>query len=297
MGVALPSDLISDPRTTPFNIGERIVLRDFTRQEAASLESGLGSNAAKMLDRVFYWTSGHPFLTQTLCSAIAVSDEVSNARGVDRLVHATFLDPKARETNVNLSDVSNRILNGFDDPNGVEGYRTVILGRYQNIWQGKRVEDDESQRPLSILKLSGILKVEKGLLVVRNRVYGTVFGKDWISDNMPNAELRRQKIAFWEGVFKTAFISAVIFTAIGSFAFWALMEKQRAEEATQQLQEEIKTQALTLEQAKYESQRANEALARATSEQKRAEQAELRAEQLAEALSVAADEASYAKKK
>jgi hypothetical protein len=42
LGVATPSDLIQDTRTTPFNIGHRIELTDFAVVEAAPLESGLG---------------------------------------------------------------------------------------------------------------------------------------------------------------------------------------------------------------------------------------------------------------
>src|SRR5438105_11532555 len=42
LGVASPSDLIQDTRTTPFNIGRRIELTDFTPAEAAPLAAGLG---------------------------------------------------------------------------------------------------------------------------------------------------------------------------------------------------------------------------------------------------------------
>src|SRR5499426_1124775 len=41
LGVATPSDLISDTRTTPFNIGRRVDLRDFTPPEASLLARGL----------------------------------------------------------------------------------------------------------------------------------------------------------------------------------------------------------------------------------------------------------------
>src|SRR5437899_2943347 len=41
LGVATPSDLIRDTRITPFNIGQRIELNDFTPQEAAPLARGL----------------------------------------------------------------------------------------------------------------------------------------------------------------------------------------------------------------------------------------------------------------
>src|SRR5262249_8957877 len=41
LGTATPADLIQDTRTTPFNIGKRIELRDFTNEEAAPLAAGL----------------------------------------------------------------------------------------------------------------------------------------------------------------------------------------------------------------------------------------------------------------
>src|SRR5437588_8084230 len=41
LGVATPSDLIRDTRMTPFNIGKRIELTDFSEAEAAPLALGL----------------------------------------------------------------------------------------------------------------------------------------------------------------------------------------------------------------------------------------------------------------
>src|SRR5499427_2138422 len=74
LGVATPSDLMRDTRTTPFNIGRRIDLRDFTPSEASLLARGLRrdekTNAA-LLKRVLHWTGGHPYLTQRLCQAVA----------------------------------------------------------------------------------------------------------------------------------------------------------------------------------------------------------------------------------
>ena len=77
LGVATPSDLIRDTRITPFNIGRRIELNDFTAQEAAPLVSGLkvelSMTAPATLDRILYWTNGHPYLTQRLCQAKRMS--------------------------------------------------------------------------------------------------------------------------------------------------------------------------------------------------------------------------------
>ena len=63
LGVATPSDLIRETRMTPFNIGHRIELNDFTEAEAAPLAAGLAHDEAaarQALHRVLYWTGGHP---------------------------------------------------------------------------------------------------------------------------------------------------------------------------------------------------------------------------------------------
>src|SRR5262249_19275886 len=96
LGVASPSDLIRDTRMTPFNIGRRIELADFTEAEAAILTIGLEvgelkspgrrpQEAQALLKRALYWTGGHPYLTQRLCQAVAQDPSVRGAAGVDRL--------------------------------------------------------------------------------------------------------------------------------------------------------------------------------------------------------------------
>src|SRR4051794_4102374 len=74
LGVATPSDLIRETRLTPFNIGRRIELSDFTPREAEPLAQGFGADdpaGQALLKRVQYWTNGHPYLTQHLCQSVA----------------------------------------------------------------------------------------------------------------------------------------------------------------------------------------------------------------------------------
>ena len=51
LGVAAPSDLIRDARLTPFNVGRRIELADFTPAEAAPLARGLEASPASPYSR------------------------------------------------------------------------------------------------------------------------------------------------------------------------------------------------------------------------------------------------------
>jgi len=73
IGVATPGDLIRDPQRTPFNIGQRVDLSDWTQEEALPLAAGFGlpsKDNQRLLYQVLQWTGGHPYLTQRLCQAI-----------------------------------------------------------------------------------------------------------------------------------------------------------------------------------------------------------------------------------
>ena len=119
LGVATPSDLIRDTRTTPFNIGRRVELNDFTADEAQPLARGLGRAdelAVALLQRTLYWTNGHPYLTQRSCQAIAADSTVTDPGGVDGLCQTLFLSPRARERDDNLLFVRERLLHSESDP-------------------------------------------------------------------------------------------------------------------------------------------------------------------------------------
>ena len=211
LGVAAPSDLIRDTRMTPFNIGRRIELDDFTENEAAPLANGLGTNEAtaqSLLGRVLHWTGGHPYLTQRLCSALAealrappidgaaahlVPPALPISQTVDHLADKLFLSRQARERDDNLIFVRERILRSEADVPG-------LLLLYRKVHSGQPVPNDETNPLISILRLSGITRNFNGYLRVRNQIYRRVFDPGWIQANMPAAELRRQRRAGRRGM-------------------------------------------------------------------------------------------------
>ncbi|PYS46761.1 MAG: hypothetical protein DMF68_18210 [Acidobacteria bacterium] len=225
LGVATPSDLIRDTRTTPFNIGQRIELMDFTERDGLPLAEGLGRAPAlglKLLERILYWTGGHPYLTQRLCQAVAEDASVESASGVDRLCDALFLSPRARERDDNLLFVRERILRS-------EGDRAGLLDLYSRVRRKQRnVRDDETNPLLSILRLAGIVRLHAGYLAVRNRIYHHVFDNEWIKANMPDAELQRQRAAYRKGLVRAAAVAAVILTVMAGLAVVALKQRNRA---------------------------------------------------------------------
>lgn len=205
LGVATPSDLIRDTRITPFNIGRRIDLNDFTAAEVEPLATGLFTGAQpqsrRLLARIFCWTRGHPYLTQLLCRA--VSDRaMGTKKAVDSICSDLLLTAAARERDDNLLFVRESILRSTED-------RMSLLSLYAQIHRGRKLKWDEANPLLGVLRLSGLIRVENGRVCVRNQIYERVFDRRWIIAHTPGSERRRQQRAFRFGL-ATAFGSVAV---------------------------------------------------------------------------------------
>jgi len=225
LGVATPGDLIRDKRLTPFNIGRRVELYDFTRAEASLLARGLpykSDRGAVLLERVHYWTGGHPYLTQRLCQA-AADENVSARDGIDRLCAELFFTRRAQERDDNLLFVRERLLRSDVD-------QASLLDLYQQIRNGKAVLDDESNALVSALRLSGVTRSDAGRLKLRNRIYARVFDRRWIAANMPGAELQRQRAAYRRGLLRAALVVGLALALVGSLTLLFFRYRQRADQ-------------------------------------------------------------------
>ena len=172
-GVASPSDLIKDRRQTPFNIGQGVLLQDFSRTDAtetllAGLEKEYGTQAPAIFERIYYWTDGHPYLTQKLCQAV-VKENTTDwiERQIDDLVAALFFSYEKRKKEDNLKFVQDRIL--------TSSRQRQLLRLYRKVYQDEKIADDPQSLPQTELKLSGLVKTQNGHLQVRNRIYKQVF--------------------------------------------------------------------------------------------------------------------------
>lgn len=220
-GSSTPDALIQNVTVTPFNIGKRIVPTDFTRAEAQPFADALsrtGRNGDTLLNRALYWTSGHPYLTQRVCKAILDKPDTRTAADVDAVVAQLYFgrDP---EDGQHLSFINRRIEADPDflmDP-------AALLAIYAPIYKqfGKRstVQEDPKNHWHALLKLSGLVLPRHGILEIRNRVYHTVFGRAWIAEHAPDAEVVRQRVARRKGFLQAALLFGTII-AIMSFMAW-----------------------------------------------------------------------------
>jgi len=179
LGVASPSDLIENRNLTPFNIGHALDLQEVSRQEAKPLVTGLEErypgHGQRLLDAIFTWTSGHPYLTQKLCAA-ATDQTDPTPPNIDLLVQRLFLDKDAQNED-NLQFVRSNVTAGKD--------KRRLLQLYQRIYAGKTVGEDERSPLHNRLKLIGLVRTVNGVLQVRNEIYRRVFNRAWIGQSIP----------------------------------------------------------------------------------------------------------------
>ena len=241
LGTVTPSELIEDPNTTPFNIGWRIELNDFTEAEAATLARGLGRDeqtAARLMRRIYHWTGGQPYLTQSLCRAVAEDPQVVDATGVDRICQSLFFTGHARATDKNLQFVGGHIVGrenrlrdglpggdrprpgGADELSAEDRRRAGLLDLYAKVLRGRTVPDDETSPLIGTLRLSGMVRVVDGTLHVRNRIYRRVFDEAWIQSNMPRTVAQIRREAYLRGVRKATVIAASVLGLAAVSVYW-----------------------------------------------------------------------------
>jgi len=261
IGVATPSDLISDQKRTPFNIGQRVDITDFTYAEALPLTEGLDmppEQTRRVLQWAMKWTGGHPYLTQRLCRVIAEQQRQQWAEAdVDSLVAATFFGKMSEHDN-NLLFVSDMLTKRAPES------ALAVLSTYKEIRLGRKPVRDEELSPIKAhLKLTGVVTRLDGKLAVRNPIYLEVFDKNWIQEHWP--------LGWWQTVpravkIAVSFIALLLFSSVVLLALYA-REQAKAINSEKLLAQEQKASRL---QADSLLQKVREALAEAQAQRQEA---------------------------
>ena len=131
--------------------------------------------------------------SRSACVLLWPGADASSSRDVDRVCDELFLSRRARERDDNLVFVRERMLRSEVDT-------ASLLTVYAKVRRGAKIADDPSDPLVTVLRLSGITRVEHGRLGVRNRIYGQVFDGRWVRSCLPGAELRRQRAAYMRGL-------------------------------------------------------------------------------------------------
>lgn len=223
LGVASPDELVKDATRTPFNIGRRIELNDFTLDQAAPLAAGLPlaeAAARHALERVLHWTAGQPYLTQKLCLELSrrlaaeTANEAPASAQVDALVEQLLFSPERIRDEVHFKYIRDRVL---DDPR-----RRLVLRTYRHVLMGQPPGDNPQSLAQNALKLAGLVRrAPNGMLTTRNRVYDRIFGRAWVRQVLATDPPRRR--AFLVGLASMLLIAAPI-----AFWLWGSSQEARA---------------------------------------------------------------------
>ncbi|MFB8787309.1 MAG: AAA family ATPase [Potamolinea sp.] len=178
-GVATPSDLITDYKRTPFNIGQSIQLKGFQVHESQPLLQGLTekfSNPQMVLKEVLSWTNGQPFLTQKLCKLIRNSSSLIPTNGeaewIENLVRTNVIENwESQDEPEHLRTIRERLLKSEQQVPLLELYRQILQ-------QGDFVTLDSPEE--RELLLSGLVIKQQGSLRVHNRIYELIFDNSWV---------------------------------------------------------------------------------------------------------------------
>ncbi len=183
IGACDPQSLVDDPLLSPIPISTEIRLNDFTRDDLAVFAAELNlsrSDAELALDRIYYWTSGQPYLSQKLARAVSrESIKADINESVDRLVQQQLAHRAAINSEPHLSHLQRVVL-------GDQKNYEALLTLYGKIRKGIRVEF-EAESPLhrQLLAIGLVVANEQGEFDVRNRVYEAVFTARWANENLP----------------------------------------------------------------------------------------------------------------
>jgi WD40 repeat protein len=195
LGVAAPADLIQNPVRTPFNIGREIRLDDFSRAELGAFMpglEGLGCDPTVLLDAVYAWTSGHPYMTQRLCDDLTRHGPVGPDQEGPRVDDAAYnlFVRSGRGGDANLAYAEKRL-----DMNPSRVRVRQLLHLYRCLLDGERVPAEPNNPLQTELRLTGLAAEHLGAggeihLRTRNLIFAEVYDHKWLK-----AKEKEQRLA------------------------------------------------------------------------------------------------------
>ncbi|MCC2869449.1 MAG: AAA-like domain-containing protein, partial [Candidatus Accumulibacter phosphatis] len=179
IGVATPAELIHDALHTPFNVGVRVELNDFEPDEARPLVAAIGlpaEDVPRVLQRVFHWTGGQPFLTRRLCGLLI--GQPNAEADIDRLARRSLLGEQAKG-DPHFQFIANYLVQAPKEQ------RRALFEICSALLADQPLACDDQSLIHNRLRLAGLAKRVDGRLVIRNALYREHFDREWIRRNRP----------------------------------------------------------------------------------------------------------------
>lgn len=195
-GVAEPSEIIKDKSISPFNIGQKILLGDFTYSEFESfiIKAQLDFSESTR-ERIFHWCNGNPRLSWEVCSVledIKINGQIITDGQVDQTIQDLYL------TKFDRPPVDHIRALVESDKELREAVISIIYGKAEAL----------SDRIKSRLYLAGILgsDYEFGNIRIKNKIIEESLDESWLADleKVDNLSLSKAEELFTEGKYKEA---------------------------------------------------------------------------------------------
>lgn len=187
IGVASHNELIKNTRTTAYNVGRTIELRDFDMVidnlnpliEIVADDPKIGK---VMVSKVLSWTDGHPYLTLKLCQEI-IDQGIKTPEDLDQFIQSKFSNFDRVRSDVHFQQIERFLGTRISE-------KLTTLRIYERITSGQKVRDETALSYIQ-LKLSGLVKRdEHGFLVVRNLIYKNIFDAKWVQNTKPHRTMQ-----------------------------------------------------------------------------------------------------------
>jgi hypothetical protein len=93
-GAYNPKELIDDPVISNFNVDHRIFVSDFDQDQVKELVSNIqiGDPEDGVASRIYYWTSGQPYITQKICAYLVQDAQPITTSAVDQAVNKFLVE-------------------------------------------------------------------------------------------------------------------------------------------------------------------------------------------------------------
>jgi hypothetical protein len=168
-GVVEPTDIIKNPKISPFNIGQKIYLDDFSKDEFIAFLTKsqlLNKLSGDVIERIYYWTNGNPRITWDLCYALEeIEVDVININNVDAIVDKIYLTSFDRPPIDNIREI---VKNDGD-------LRDGIVQLHYN--KGLELSDKIKSK----LYLAGIINYEDKNVIIKNEIIKNSLSIDWLN--------------------------------------------------------------------------------------------------------------------
>ncbi len=180
LGVSTPARLCPDESWSPFADGRAIELPDFSAAQCHRFAAGFGldeESGRALMDRIYGWTRGQPYLTQKLARGVARKG--AKLADIDRTVHELFLVPGTAREEPLLNQI--RVLLTTKSPTTRQA-----LALLERLGRKAETVSSAGSAARESLHLAGIASPESGgRLSYRNRIYERVFDAEWAAGALP----------------------------------------------------------------------------------------------------------------